>query len=329
MKLLKPEPQLAQRHLRALTAIARAADAGLARPQRALLEALEWGVFETGSSIDSLEPIEADELGARIGDSAQARQLIRLMIVVSLADGPPNAKQMTQIRAFEEALAVREPAVGVVGHLARGKLLRFRLAFMRHSHLRNYLRNSYRMLGGVLPVLAAILRFRGVIREDSLTAARYREFEKLPNGSLGQAFFLHCTKAGLPFPGERGGFPAGAIYHDFTHVLAGYDTSPEGEMKAAAFQAGFTKTENDFFTVLFAIVIHTAGINLAPFPMPVLRGRIGQGDLAKDFVRALQRGGSTTVDLGDGWDFWQFVERPIDLVREELGIPPIAEAMCP
>ena len=91
----------------------------------------------------------------------------------------------------------------------------------------------------------------------------------------------------------------------------------------AAFQAGFTRHEDDFFTALFAIVIHTAGFNLAPFPMPVLRGRIGQEGLALDVFRALRRGGSMKVDLGQDWDFWDYVGLPIQEVRERLGVAPL------
>ena len=94
-------------------------------------------------------------------------------------------------------------------------------------------------------------------------------------------------------------------------------------MKAAAFQAGFTQDDDDFFTALFAVVIHTAGINMTPFSMPVLLGRIGQGSLAVDVLRALQRGAQVQVDLGDGWDFWEDVERPISVVRERLGVVPM------
>ena len=98
-------------------------------------------------------------------------------------------------------------------------------------------------------------------------------------------------------------------------------------MKNAAFQAGFTKDDDDFFTMLFAIVIHTAGVNLAPFPMPVLLGRIGQGSLALDVLHGWQRGAAMKVDLGSDWDFWDYVELPIDVARERLGVPPRNESL--
>lgn len=320
MELLETGPELAPYALRALTTVARAGESGLDRPQRAILDALQRLVLGTDCDLDALPAIAAAELASHVADPAQARQLVRLMVATSLADGPPSPEQVALLESFAEALGVREPSVEVIRHLARKRVLRFRLAFMRHAHVRNYFRNSYRILGGVLPVIRALLVFRGVLTDPEM-AARFRALEALPKDSLGHQFFRHCTEAGLPFPGEKGGFPIGAVYHDFAHVLGGYDTTPEGEMKAAAFQAGFTQDDDDFFTALFAIVIHTAGINLAPFPMPVLRGRIGQEGLAMAVFRALRRGAAMKVDLGGDWDFWNYVERPIEEVRQELGVP--------
>ncbi len=323
MEFLKPGPELAPYELRAMTMVTRAAESGLAQPQRAMLDAAQRLVLETDLDVETLPPITSDELASHIDDEAQARQLVRLMVASSLADGPPSMEQVSLMASFAAALGVEEPSVGVVRHLAKKRLLMFRLAFVRHSHVRIYFRNTYRLLGGALPVIKAVLRFRGVIKESPEVAARFHALEKLPEDTLGHQFFRHCTDEGLAFPGEKGGFPVGALFHDFSHLLAGYDTSPEGEMKNAAFQAGFTQDDDDFFTMLFAIVIHTAGINLAPFPMPVLLGRIGQGSLALEVLHGWQRGAAMKVDLGDNWDFWKYVELPIEVVRKRLGVPPL------
>jgi len=306
--------------------VTRAAAAGLGRPQRAMLDAAQRLVLRTDLELDALAPIAPEELARHFNEPPQARQLIRLMVAMSVADGPPSEEQVALLFSFAKALGVKEPSVGVVRHLAKGRLLVFRLAFMRHSHLRTYLRNTYRMLGGIGPMIRAMLVMRGLARENSELASRFHALEKLPEETLGHQFFRHCTDEGLAFAGEKGGFPVGALFHDFSHVLSGYDTSPEGEMKNAAFQAGFTQDDDDFFTMLFALVIHTAGINMTPFPMPVVLGRIGQGTLALDVVEALRRGAAMRVDLGDKWDFWEYVELPINAVREQLGITPLNAA---
>jgi tellurite resistance protein len=327
MELLKTGPEAAPYALRAMATVARAAESGLGQPQRAILDAVQRLVLETDHDVGKSSPITPEELAGHLDDAAQARQLVRLMVAISLADGPPSLDQVSLLSSFAAALGVEEPSVGVVRHLAKKRLLRFRLAFARHSHVRTYLRNTVRMLGGIRPTIRAVLVMRGVARENTELASRFRALERLPEETLGHQFFRHCTEEGLAFPGEKGGFPVGALFHDFSHVLAGYDTSPEGEMKNAAFQAGFTRDDDDFFTMLFAIVIHTAGINMTPFPMPVFLGRIGQGNLALEVLRGLQRGAAMKVDLGRDWDFWKYVELPIDVARERLGVPPLSAGL--
>jgi hypothetical protein len=321
MDFLEPGPDTVPFQLRALVTIARAAENALGDPQRAMLDALQRVLLQTDLDVDGLKPITPDELALQVEDSRQARQLVRLMVATSVADGPPSLEQASRIAAFAEALGVAEPAVGVIRYLAKGQLLRFRIAFMRHSHVRTYLRNSRLLLGGVRPLIKAMLVLRGAIAENTELSSRFHALEQLPDDTLGHQFFEHCRREGLAFAGEKGGFPVGALFHDFAHLLGGYDTSPEGEMKNAAFQAGFTRDDDDFFTMLFAIVIHTAGVNLTPFDMPVLLGRIGQGSLATDVLRGWQRGAAMKVDLGHDWDFWEYVELPIEVVRDRLGVP--------
>ena len=326
MDILKPGPDSAPYQLRAMAMIAGAAENGLGPAQRAMLDAVQRVIFETDHNVEALKPISPAELATHVDGHAHARQLIRLMVVTCLADGPPSMGQMSQLKGFAAALRVEEPAVNVIDHLAQGRRLRFRVGFMRRSHIRHYLRNTYRMSGGIRTVIQTLLRFRGVIKDDAETASRFRALERLPEDTLGYGFFRHCADAELPFPGEKGGFPEGAIYHDVTHVLSGYDTSPEGELKNAAFQAGYTRDDHDFFVWLFSIVLHAARINLLPFPIPALPGLIGEGDLATDILRELVRGNSVKVDLGDQWDFWEYAELPLETARERLGVLPLESA---
>ena len=321
MDLLHPGPASASHQLRALTMVAAAATDGLRAPQRRFLEAVREVVFATGEDTDAPKPISPGELAAHVDAPPEALQLIRLMVVMAVCEGPPSEAQMDLLRGFAEALAADEPAVHVIGHLAKGNVGRFRIAFLRRSHIRQYLRNTRRM-AGVPGVVKGILRFRGVLPEDTEISSRFRALVHLPEDTLGHQFFRHCAKDGIAFPGEKGGFPEGAIFHDITHVLSGCDTSAQGEMKNAAFQAGYTKGDHDFFTWLFSVVLHATGINLTPFDMGFEPGRMGEERLAVDVLRELERGNELPQDLGDQWDFWPYMELPIDVARERLGIPP-------
>ncbi|MEO1935854.1 MAG: hypothetical protein ABGX04_13855 [Myxococcales bacterium] len=324
MDLLKPRQESAHAQLRALMMVACSASNGFARPQRAMLDAIQQVLFETNFDVESLESIDEGALAQACGEPSEARQLIRFMILTAIAEGPPTLEQSRLIDSFSKSLKVDEPAVGVISNLAKKRMIRFRVGFARRAHVRTYLRNSKRLLGGGFPVIKAFLRFRGLLGPDENLASRFCALGDLPLGTLGREFHDHCRDAAIGFSGERGGFPLGAVYHDFSHVLSGYDISPEGEIKNAGFQAGFCKGDEDFFTTLFANLIHTAGINLTPFEMPVDLGRIAQGTLAVDWLREIKRGSAMSVDLGDNWNFWDFVELPIDVAREKLGVQPIA-----
>ena len=321
MKLIRPDPRTMPHQLRALATIARTARDGFGQPQRALVCAMRDVLFRTNEDLEDLQPISPAELATHVNDDDQALQLIRLMTVLCVADGLPSRDQVSLVADFAEALAVEEPAVKVITYLAKGQLLRFRLAFLRRSHIRHYFRNTYRMTGGFLPVIMAVLRFRGVLGEDNAKASRFKALEEFPQQTLGYQFYRHCVDAGIAFPGEKEGFPEGAIFHDVTHVLSGYDTSAQGELKNAAFQAGYTRDAHDFFTWLIAMVLHGARVNLTPFPMPNIKGLLAEEGLAEGMLRELARGGSVKVDLGDAWNFWDYAEVPIDDVRERLGVP--------
>lgn len=165
-----------------------------------------------------------------------------------------------------------------------------------------------------------ILGMRGFI-EDRDIAARYQALGTLPAGSLGQAFFTHHRTHGFALPGEKGGLPEAAAYHDFAHVLGGYGPTPEGETLVGGFTAGFKKG-NPLFVALFTLLTFGAGVNMTPNPQPHVEGIFATPGLADRFFRANERGQAMNTDLADDWDFWPLVGLPLDEVRRRLNISP-------
>ena len=313
--------------LRALLMVANSADGGISRPQSAILQAIQQCLFHTEQSLADLTPITVDELCDRFPDASVAKQLIQQMIIVSLADGIPSRAQSDLISEIAKRLKVKEPAVKVIRNLMLGNRLHFRIGFYLRCHIRDYLATQYRTQGGLTGVIKGLLGVRGFIENPPL-ANRFYALEKLAKNTLGYQFFDHYRKNGLKFPGEKGGFPVGALFHDFGHVLAGCDTSSEGEILAASFQAGFRHSENAFFVMLFALLTHTSGVNMTPFEVPPETGRIGKQSLANGMFTAWLAGTTATTDLGDDWDFWSYLESPIDVVREQIGVINLPEQMA-
>lgn len=321
MKFIEPKPEVAFHGLRAMTMVARASENGLGEYERTLLAASQKVVLHTDFDVDSLTPITPEELARHFDDLDLRRQLVQGMIVMSIVDGPATLDQVELISSFAKALEVDEPAVKVNRELAERELLMFRLDFYRQSHIVDYLKNQYRNQGGIIGVAKGLLGFKGLV-EDKELAARFRALGDLPKNTLGYAFFQHYVENGFAFPGEKEGFPVGAVYHDFGHVLSGHSTSREGEMLNGAFQAGYRRNKNAFFVILFVVLTHSSGVNMLPIDVPPTLGRLGKDDLAERFLKELKRGSAMNTDLGDDWDFWEYVDLSLDEARRKLGVLP-------
>lgn len=321
MKLFRPDPEQVPYPLRAMTMVARAAENGLGQAQRALLDAAQQVILRSDVEIDGLAPISPQDLASHLRQPELRRQLIQGMVVMSLVNGPSSSEQARLISSFASAMNVEEPAVDVIRHLAARELLMFRLDFYRHSHLRGYVETTYRKQGGLIGVAKTILGLKGLV-EDKALAARFDAWGNLPEGTTGRAVHDYYRANGFAFPGEKGGFPYGGVYHDFSHILSGNPPTPEGELLVASFQAGFRRNPDAFFTVLFAVLTQSSGINMSPLPQPVLLGRLGKPGLAAQMMQELERGSLMNSDLGDDWDFWPYAPMALEQARRTLGVVP-------
>jgi ubiquinone biosynthesis protein Coq4 len=151
--------------------------------------------------------------------------------------------------------------------------------------------------------------------EDPEVAWKYKQLGLLPEGTVGREFWEHCTKNRFGVPGEKGGIPERMVFHDFGHVLAGYDTRPESEIQQGAFQGGFVR-EDGFAFLMFVIIQFHLGVKVTP----VSAGYTGLFDVQK-VLRAAERGAACKVDLSDHWDPFAVADAPVEQLRTEYGIP--------
>jgi hypothetical protein len=322
MELLRPGPREAEAGLRAMRQLA-TARGEFGPASRNLLAAAQRQLLHTDFDLDSLPPIAPEELASAFADPALARQFVQGMMVVSLADGPTTQAQAKLMASYARALGVDEPGLRVLNELAHHHMVLFRLDFMRRSHIADMVRGSVHR-EGFIATAKSFAAFRG-LREDSATAARYEALGQLPQNTLGYAFWKHCTDNGFAFPGAPFGFPEAGVYHDFTHVLSGYSTKPEGEVQIGGFTAGYKK-HTPIFVILFVILTFSAGINVTPVDQPVSLGILAEPGLADAFFVAVERGSRVPIDLSDGWDHWAWVEKPLEQARAELNIAPLPAA---
>jgi hypothetical protein len=322
MQLIQPDPASALLGLRALKTIA-SAPGPVGPAQRAMMEAAQKVILRTTADIDALTAVTPAELAKGFAAAPELRhQFANGMIVTAVADGPPSREAIAQVDAYAKALGISEPVLADLRLLADGYMTIFKLDFLRRGHIKDIFRNQLEQKGA-LGFAKSVLTMRGVM-EDAALAARYRAWEKLPEGTLGRSLLDFYNKNGFGVPGERGGFPEAGLYHDFSHLLGGYGTEPEGELQVAAFSAGY-KRERPFYLMLFSVLIFSSGVQMRPTATDfVTTGVLGKPGVAELVLAAVERGSKVNTDLSDKWDYWPWIELPIDEARRRLNILPKA-----
>jgi len=290
--------------------------------QRGLMEAAKKVILRVDADIDTLPPVTPAELAAGFPGSELRQQFANGMLVMAVADGVPAPETIAKVEAFGAALGIASPVLADLRLLAEQHMLLFKLDFLRRGHIADIMKNELRNRG-LFGFAKSVLGMRG-LTEDPALAARYRAWEKLPEGTLGRALIDFYNQHGFSVPGERNGFPEAGLYHDFSHLLGGYSTEPEGEIEVASFTAGF-KRERPFYVALFAVLIFSTGVNMRPTNDDfVTVGLLGKPGMAERMLAAIERGSQVNQDLSDNWDYWAWIDLPLDEVRRRLNILPKA-----
>jgi tellurite resistance protein len=273
-----------------------------------------------GTTVDvaSLTTIAPGEVAEVIVEPHRRKRVVQLAAIAAMVEGDVTSAEVASVRQLAAALGVEEAALKVLDEISADHRLLTRFDMMRRM-MGKVGGRAYREEGfaGIRKMLAPLTG-----AEDSKVAWRYKSLGLLPEGTLGRAFWEHCTKNRFNVPGEKGGIPERLVFHDFGHVLAGYGTRPEDEIQQGAFQGGFIR-EDGFAFLMFVVIQFHLGVKVTP----VTDGRTGLFDVPK-VLHAAQRGAACTVDLSHGWDPFAVADAPLDQIRAEYRIPPLQAGLA-
>lgn len=321
MEFLTPNPAQLHAGLRAMKTVAEV-DAPLNLQELALLEAIArafggagaGGVEELAGPIAELPSIEPAELAERISDPQLRWQLTGGLVVMTLADGDLEQSESTIVSRFAAGLGVEDPAIRNLERVAKGWRQLARFDILRRQWAPRKIKAVAAEKGAGV-YWAAI---RGLMRNyiDEEVSARYRALADKPAGSLGRAYADYVEHNDFSVPGERGSPPEVIVFHDMTHILSGYDTSPSEEILVAAFSAGYSEAE-PFNWLMFVLLQFQLGIQTAPGVEP-------EFDMLNParLLEAISRGAAMNLDLNVGWDYWSVIDEDVETLRARYGIQP-------
>jgi hypothetical protein len=192
-------------------------------------------VFDCPVDVDHETALEPAELAAALSDPALRRLTVTLLVTMEFVTHGLPEELDASVREYAAALGIKEPLVRAAHALAERHVVEMYADIQRHSWYTH--ETARRALGGHVAEL-----FRSKIAAlggpgDERIAARWRALEHCPAGTWGRAVFDFYGMHGFTFPGEHDSIRSVGAEHDWVHVLAGYETDPEGEIDVFAFIA--------------------------------------------------------------------------------------------
>jgi hypothetical protein len=320
-----PKPNAAQ--TRAICAgIVGAARRGGREPAPTQLETL--GAFATlvfGHPCDVTdEPgIGPTELAAALPDPLMRRMTVRLMVALEFTVPQLPEAVAASVEEYAEALDVEEPMVDAAYERAEAHTVEMYADIQRHSWYNR--ETARRVLGGELfEVLGSKIAVLGGPEDDDL-AAKWRGLGERPAGSWGRGVYDFYLANGFAFPGEHGAIRVVGAEHDWVHVLADYDTSPEGEIDVFSLIAASMRDEEGLAMLIATlgmfqtgIIHHIAGEEIAN----ATSGTLGKPGAPERIADAFRRGRATGRDVLGGLDHFEWADVPLDEARRKLKLLP-------
>jgi ubiquinone biosynthesis protein Coq4 len=150
---------------------------------------------------------------------------------------------------------------------------------------------------------------------DDEIAERLASLGDCPPGSLGRSFHDFYERNGFPPPVGH----LSLVSHDFAHVLAGYDATPEGELALQAMLVAGTGGTRHFPGLLASLLLFEVGM----MPFPDIEPKVAVLDrpgAAELFADAIGRGAASGCDL-QHLDHLELADRDLVALRVELGVP--------
>jgi len=252
-----------------------------------------------------------------------AKQAVMLMALLEYTAHPLRREVADAVRAAARRLDVRVALVDDAPELARQH---FHLVYMDLERQSWYTEETVRqsLRGRAIELLRSKLAYEGVVPSRAI-ARRWTGLRRCAAGTWGRAVADFYEAHGFPFPGQRHGIYELGARHDWVHVLADYETHPEGEIDVFGFIAASMVDEHGLVLLAFTLSLFQNGSVDRVDGKPIAAARsdtLSEPGAVARFVEALARGRACSVDVMGSLDLFAYKDVPLDEVRRRFGVAP-------
>ena len=293
---------------------------GLDELQEEILGAIARSLY----GLDLADVAIASDAEVQAASQEERLHAVHLMVVLEFVEHPLGEGVEVPVEEYAHGLGISLTLLRDARSLARGHFAWMYLDLQRHSwYEEETIKESLR--GRWEELIRSKLAYTG-IATDRAIADKWRALRDCPEGSWGKAVADFYDRHGFPFPGERFGIYELGARHDWVHVLAGYETTPEGELDVFAFIAASMTDERGLVLLALTLGIFQNGSirHVAGKRVKNARSDTLTDDGAVDrWVEAFRRGEVATTDVMGSVDMFVHKEEPLDDVRTRFCVVPV------
>ena len=297
-------------------------DAGLEPVQIGLMGSVIGALFDIQVDLDSLDPLEADELAAALAGRSEEfrRRVVHQMVLGELVLRPIPPTVARRVAAYAAALGIEDQFVRIARRYAQGG---FGLAWL-DLHQSGFSEHWERARMDQLKTTVKLEHQLAAGVEDAALAEIWARFQHYQPGTLGRGMWDMYRGRGFGLPGSIGGASAYLAQHDFVHVLADYGTNLNGELEVFSLIARADPDPKGFAWLATLVGLFETGYvaDAGFFTGDLKESRLESSDMHARVADALYRGRVLCDRLGTDLlevDYHQFADQPIEDVRRELG----------
>lgn len=254
-------------------------------------------------------PMPPTVFAERITDPEHRVHALEYLTLTPYIEPDMRSEQADLVADYFTALRLRSDAFSFMKNIAHRHILIGQLCIARKLL-------PLLLPGGPITHLVRAVRMLRESRGNEKTAAEYHALEKLPEGTLGNAFYRFHRLRGFQLPGEKGCIPEElSALHDLMHILSGYNTDFRGEILAQAFAGGTMPKYGMMAAVTGLLSFHNGLLFDAGG-----RNKLEKGNLdPRAWAHAFERG-MNALHFLDRWDFKADWRTPVADVRERFQI---------
>ena len=254
--------------------------------------------------------IEVETLAETLTQASERQELLELLIAFEMLCNPIPETLSRDIDHWANALNINSEILNLARELAHNAITQATTDFYRCNWIGEGDDQSD-------PAFQDLLKKYGdhaygvCVTADPDEFARWDNLKNCSQGSLGRSLWEFYQSRGFKLPGELGAGNAALAHHDWIHLIAGYDTTPIGELEVTAFMASSSRSEGATLGFIGAISILETGLLHSFYGADKFGRALSSDDGIERVAHAISRGKACKVDPLVDLDYFKLADTPL------------------